>query len=438
MAYYSKQNVKMKDLRNEIVNAMKLNGWTEIKNAKSVVPTMTNNSMGNYTVGGVGYYSTTYHYYYAFDELRANYWRASSGTNSALQINFGSKEENKRIITGVAITTRNGDNTTLDAEAPKAFKLQASEDGSAWVDIEDVTDTGVWNYETRKSWKVTNTTAYRYYRALFYAAGQSSSTVSVGYMEFLEDLAGGSERYESIMTSTGTGGADKIVVTINPASILDETGYSDYLVGGQPSGNILELSIGDDYDTAIDSVVNKRAYPYYLGQSTTPYYNPVDTLFHLEIEVNPDRVFFSTTTDPVAQGAIVNSFYGGVMKRHSEETNSDANTIAIGTYAPTTQPYVLRNKMGEFGTYQNKWVSHSYGPSAWGDNIFLSPVFLEGTYEGIRGQLDDVFTARTENVMNHDEIVVGTTIYKAIVTTSWGSTQFPGTCIFIRKGSTTV
>jgi hypothetical protein len=88
---------------------------------------------------------------------------------------------------------------------------------------------------------------------------------------------------------------------------------------------------------------------------------------------------------------------------------------------------MLRNRANQYIIdYPVRYIATSYSPSVWGDAVFVSPVIVEGTNEGIRGELEGVYIARAENLVNEDEIVIAGSKYKAFVPPTTGVTSsFP-------------
>lgn len=101
--------------------------------------------------------------YLAFDQVRTGtlgwYDNGHSGLPQWVKYDFGAG--NEKIITSYALTAGN----TVPDRCPRDFKLQGSNDNSAWTDLDTQTAQTFTNNQT-KSYSFSNSTAYRYYRLL--------------------------------------------------------------------------------------------------------------------------------------------------------------------------------------------------------------------------------------------------------------------------------
>lgn len=130
-----------------------------------------------------GYASGAYGNYYAwraFDGKNGNgdKWAKTVSTNNPAELTIRFKKSSP-IINGFTITPP-PINSASSAEHPKHFKLQASKDGSSWIDIFEHT-TGIGGSRTRFSFN--NQLAYSYYRFTVLSAN-GGSQMQIGEIEF--------------------------------------------------------------------------------------------------------------------------------------------------------------------------------------------------------------------------------------------------------------
>lgn len=406
MAFYSK-TIKLNELHKEVINNLKLNGWTEKLLPANCLPNLSANTEGQYSVVASQTYSNR-DAFRAFSGDMTNYWSSSTTSNVYLRFNFGAG--NAKIITGYSLLCSHNASYT-----PMNFRFEGSNDNSIWTTLDTRANETGWSTEYRRYYTFTNTTPYRYYR-IFIESSNSTSYVSISDFAMYEDLAVAisNNQTESLMTSKGTSGVDNIFMLVSPGSTK------------QVQGNALKITVGESYDLNETTRYKiSREISYYTASTSTSTANSTNVMLNYYMEVDADRLLIATVLDPSALYSANNVMYLGLLKRYMDEGNNHALTIATGM-GEYSSARLLRNKsLGAWASYNSRVIGNDYSPSVWGDVVFVTPVFMEGVYEGMRGELKGVYTCRAESIVNEDEITVGTTKYKAIVVTAWSSNSFP-------------
>ena len=118
----------------------------------------------------------------ACDDNIGTFWGNNDAMPSWWQYDFGSG--NSETITKARVY--GSDDWGNIAYCPKDFKIQGSNDGSGWTDLD--TQTGiVWAVDGWKDFSFTNTTAYRYYRIYITANNDTSDWTLINEVELLAD-----------------------------------------------------------------------------------------------------------------------------------------------------------------------------------------------------------------------------------------------------------
>ena len=427
--YYNGE-VKLKDLVDTLEQHMIESGeWTVHKFARDITPPINSHNVlpdGQQLIDG-GCYSNQYGYY-AFNHKQDNYWR----TNAPEQFqtwDFG--EDNAKLIDRVGIVNYQ----QTSKYSAKRIRVEASNDNIDYVPLGDFDninlddDTskggniGAGFLNNKKIFKLNNTEAFRFYKIV--VAELYSICCDISSIELLPPNEEATE-FDYVFTSPGTSGEDNLVVFFRRGSTELEL------------GNSFRVGIAESFDSVNYGMTKQKVEEYYTSANANKYYNYTDILITYEIDINKDRVFLATTLDPGAKAPAVNCVYAGLMKRHSPETDSGATMLVMGQAAPTSNPYVMRSLSKVlYKTYTNKYMVHNHAPSSWGGNIFVSPIFLEGDFEGIRGEYDGVYCARPEGIVNGDKVTIGSSEYRAIVLTSYGNNQFPTQCVLFKLPAVT-
>jgi hypothetical protein len=145
-------------------------------------------------------------------------WRAMDNDNSSYLNSWVSHENGNfphwleyhfpsgKIITSYSITSRNYTSTF----SPTAWTLQGSSNGSSWTDL-DTRSGQSFSQNEKKTYTVSNTTSYTYYR-LYLTAGIHNKIVSVGEFELIESAGTSTALMFYVDESTGHVG----IWSINP------------------------------------------------------------------------------------------------------------------------------------------------------------------------------------------------------------------------------
>lgn len=153
--------------------------------AQDAIPTLTSNT-SNGTASADSSWSSDYEAWQAMDDDNTGEicWHSGQTTPFPhwLQYRFTSG----KIITSYAITSRN----YLDSIYPRTWKLQGSNNGSSWTDLDTRTNQS-FNVNDKKTYRISNSTSYTYYR-LYITAGANRVYVGIGEFELMETAAVGS------------------------------------------------------------------------------------------------------------------------------------------------------------------------------------------------------------------------------------------------------
>jgi hypothetical protein len=185
----------------------------------SAIPTLTSNT-SNGTASADSAYSTDYEAWRAMDKDNSSYfcWYSAATTFPHwLQYRFTSG----KTITSYSITSRN----YAGSPNPTAWKLQGSNNGSSWTDLDTRTNQS-FNANEKKTFSMSNSTSYTYYR-LYITAGTNSAHVGIGEFELMESVGTTLTSLFYVDETTGHVG----IWTTNPGS------YKLYVNGGMYASN---------------------------------------------------------------------------------------------------------------------------------------------------------------------------------------------------------
>lgn len=442
MAFFSGK-VLLKDFFKTILEKIKSTGdWqvTEIPIGLTQLHTSINadfNGIRHSVMSGYNYSSNAEWYAFNKDIKNDNKWEGYGAIDYAsnwLGYDFGytlptqtADNHNKKVVNMYSIkaySSAPNDRKTFQPSAPKRWKFQASHDKTNWVDLHQVDNEINWLQYERRFFNFENTTPYRYYRILIGETnGTATQRVMIDEMDLYDTStiatqgAGG-----AFFKSVGSSGQDNINVYIG-AGNLDAY-----------AGNAMEIAMLKDFDPVSFKQLDAMFWHHATAQSTAiPVNYTAYTYTDWYLDVSKDRILFVTCLEPSASNPGNNYTYLGLLKRISQEMDSTAMTLSNGFFAPTSYPKVMRNKANtSWFDMTPIYMNHSYSPSVWGDYIFVSPIFLEGAYEGIRGEMEGLYTCRAENLVDQDEVVVGDSRYKVIMLSSYNNTNLPFRSILLK------
>ncbi|MGG3801271.1 discoidin domain-containing protein [Metabacillus fastidiosus] len=134
-------------------------------------------------------YSTTFLPWKAFNKTitgTEDCWATPNGTVTGW---LGYKYTQAVIVRGYAVTSRNSDNRGN----PKSWTFEASNNGQNWVVLDTVTNEENWGMAERREYRISNGTAYLYYRINVSERTQIGieQYVSIGELELLSSLIRG-------------------------------------------------------------------------------------------------------------------------------------------------------------------------------------------------------------------------------------------------------
>ncbi|OKP89557.1 hypothetical protein A3844_06130 [Paenibacillus helianthi] len=411
------ETVPLIQLYDKLIEKLKSIGWTERQHSINAIPRMTANTVPSPLVASASSeQNSSYSAYYAFNGSggQGSGWMAVSTATLPqwLRLDLGSSGARPYASYGLFALSYN-----LTA-APKNWTLEGSNDNSNWTVLDTQTNQQNWAVGERRVFKIATPASYRYYR-INVAAINSTTTSSpaIGSLEFYESdavsLASGN--YITVLSSPGESGQDLVSMYLHPQNIKD------------PNGNFFNIAAIEGYNPN-GSYLNVSPCPYYTANTTTPTANPTSIPVTYYLEANLDRIILATVMDFSANYPGTNAMYVGLIKRYSTDQGNDSVALALGIYNPAgaNKVRLLRNKANIYNfNYDVRTIPNNFSPSVWGDQIFVSPCFLEGDMEGIRGELDGVYTCRTENLINEDEIVVGNVTYKVIYLSALSTNFLP-------------
>lgn len=209
-----------------------------------IVPTMTDYASPSGTVSDDIADANPYQSWKAFDNNNTTklYDGEHSGVNRYVRYDLGAGLA--KVCTGASVTASNP-----TGAYPTAWKIQGSNDGSSWTDLD--TQTGQsFSAGEKKTYGFSNTTSFRYYQ-FYYTAISSGDEVSIAELEFLESASASnafdgstSTYWKSLQTSGSISGA----------------GYIGYDFGAGVTKAITGFTIKQHHaDQAIDSVKVQRS-----------------------------------------------------------------------------------------------------------------------------------------------------------------------------------
>jgi hypothetical protein len=145
-----------------------------------VIPTMNSNTSPSGIASASSSWTSSYDPWKAMDDSNVDQYCWHSGQVETfphwLQYQFPSG----KTITSYTITSRNN----IGIGRPTAWKLQGSNTGSSWTDLDSRAGQSFGSNE-KKTFSFANGTAYTYYR-LYITAGDNSQYASVGEFELME------------------------------------------------------------------------------------------------------------------------------------------------------------------------------------------------------------------------------------------------------------
>ena len=206
---------------------------TVLGGASNLIPTMTSNTAPSGTASADTILGGAYDAFMAMDNTNTQFWFSN---NTALphwlKYQFGSAQ----VVNSYLIKSRTEDNTTY----PTEWKLQGSNNGSTWTDLDSQT-AQTFTLGQARQYTFTNSTAYDYFR-LYITASQAGPNY-VGFTQW--------ELY-----NTANVKSESIVIAHVDSSVVGEYGvatFGDYRGETIVDGTTLELRIGGVVKASIAS-----------------------------------------------------------------------------------------------------------------------------------------------------------------------------------------
>ncbi|MGA4519177.1 hypothetical protein ACPA0F_18125 [Solibacillus silvestris] len=382
--------------------------------------------------------NSSYPAHRVFSRSFENYWQGASGATGTSYVTYDFGVNNPTVVNAYYIQAMSGDRRTLNTAAPKKWTFYGSNEdlgaSTVWTPLDMRENCNDWRHQEKRYFKFSNTTAYRLYKLEITMT--NGATLQIAQFELFNTadlIAKPNEISAAYLVSKGSSTFDNVNIYLDSGDCYNNAITSIY------SGNFYHVATIESFDPVTLEQRNMMLDTHYLARSNAGMQNNNSIMLTLYTDISKDRIVFATILDPSASNPATNASYVGLMKRYSNEGNNSGLVNAVGMFAPYSYPAVMKNKAGTY--YQpivNRVVSIGYSPSVWGDNVFVSPVFLEGDYEGVRGELEEVYTARVDNLVNEDEILIGSIRYKVIIISSNGSCSFPYQCIVFKLPSSTI
>lgn len=146
------------------------NGYLPDPNNPNIelIPTMTSNTNPSGTVSA---FSETQPAYYAFDGNESTYWYTYENTGSYIQYKFDKAKCVRKILVQTYV---NGSNGLI-----KKFKVQASNDGSTFIDLTDTIINSNQSDKGESEYTINNSEKYLYYRVYTVESGAYSGWRSI-------------------------------------------------------------------------------------------------------------------------------------------------------------------------------------------------------------------------------------------------------------------
>lgn len=179
----NQQRMVVKNNGNTGINTNEPTGVLEVNtNGDEIIPTLTSNSSSFVTVNGNT--STSFNdYWHAFDDLTTTSWSTTLSIPQSpafLTIEFNSPE----VVDGYRITAGGGN----FSDPPYRFRLQASNNGVNWTDLENDQYINSWALnnpvEQTLYFSFSNNNAYKYYRFLILLSNSIGMSTPSGQIDY--------------------------------------------------------------------------------------------------------------------------------------------------------------------------------------------------------------------------------------------------------------
>lgn len=404
---YFEGKSKIKDFVDTLAEKVRLAGWTVTKipigiggnfvtSATSAVPFTFSSDITNWVN--------------ATNCFNDDYASKSVTAGSYAHFTVDTGEGKGFVINGMAYTSSN--HPTYNAMTPDTFQLFGSDDKTTWVELTDKTAINITEYRQRVTMFSDNTTDYRYYQIRLYNDTDASKAIYPQLIEFLQPVAD-TLYYEYVCESAGKSGVDDIIVTLSTTKTKTSV------------ANLFGYSILKSFDRTTHAM-SCRSIGFSRFYNITSEYSTENSISY-NVSINEDRILIANCTDSYVTNFANNVTYLGLMSRYSAETGNGA-VCRMSTIDNLYSNAVctLSNASGyNYGKGIVLWVYPTKSPSLWGNNVFMSPTFIEMENEGVRGVLDGLYLTKIDGMVHGDEVVIGASRYRFILTTAYGNNALP-------------
>ena len=279
----------------------------------NVIPAKTSNtSPGGYTTSAGSTYGGGDTAWRVFDNNSATYWRP--GAHSTFPQWLKVDMSLPKVISKYTIKAMVGYN----AETPKNFSLQGSNDNSTWVDIDNQTNITLWSSGETKIFETSNQDAYRYYRVYISASNAAWTYIdSIEMMGWYDETPPGEvENVEKRVLD------DRVELSWDYPSDTDIKAVNIY------RDHVLVKQVTDFADAYIDNgVTESTSYDYTLTVVDDSGNESSGESFSVKTVAYTDNVIPSMTADNKPGGFIVSatSTYGsGNFAWHAFDNNASS------------------------------------------------------------------------------------------------------------------
>ena len=147
------------------------------------VPVMTSATTPSGVVNKSSEYGAGEEAWRLFDRNSEILWTVSSGASGWVSYDFGAG--NQKVIKMYKLSTASY--STYVTRYPKDWTFQGSNDGSSWTTLDTKATQPAWSINESRTYSISNTTAYRYYR-INVTANQGAALLSIANMDMYAAL----------------------------------------------------------------------------------------------------------------------------------------------------------------------------------------------------------------------------------------------------------
>ena len=406
---YFEGKSQIKDFIDTVADKVKLAGWTVTKipvglggnsvlttSASSITPFVFSSDMTNPLN--------------TLTSMNEDCGYKSVDSGSYMQVTIDTSANKGYLVNGMALTSSYS--ATYNDNLPDSYQLFGSDNNSTWTELSAKTDLTFDGYKAREVLYTSNQTEYRYYQIRMYNDKSATRTMYIQLVEFLEDI-NNTNYYGYVLESNGSSGIDNVVIYLNNG--LGKTLDTNcFYYGALKAFNRVTHKM---------SLVSCAYSRYYA--TTTAY--PNTNMLTYYMSVSADRIVLSHCTESYLPAPSNQVVYLGLMDRFSSETDNGAVCRMATNGNLYSNAVVTLSSMAGFhrGKGTVLWVYPTKSPSLWGDKVFMSPAFIEMENEGVRGSLDGIYLSKIDGMVHGDEVVIGASKYKFIITTSYENSALP-------------